>query len=77
LLAVCLLWAIKMHSLPTWFSLYSAFSALVSIVALVLMLRALKANINLGLYQRINYGVLAAWVVVLSVMLLKEYVCSV
>jgi|SRR6187431_1150244 len=72
LLAVCLLWAIKMHSLPTWFSLYSAFSALASIVALVLMLRALKTNINLGLYQRINYGVLAAWVVVLSVMLLKE-----
>lgn len=71
LLAVCLLWAVKLHSLPAWFSLYSASSALVSIVALVLMLRALKTNINLGLYQRINYGVLAAWVVVLSVMLLK------
>lgn len=72
LLAACLLWGIKIHSLPTWFSLYSAFSALVSIAALVLMLRALKTNINLGLYQRINYGVLAAWVAVLSVLLLKK-----
>lgn len=72
LLAVCLLWAIKTHNLPTWFSLYSAFSALVSIVALVFMLRAMKTNINLGLYQRINYGVLAAWVAVLSMMLLNK-----
>lgn len=70
LLIACLLWTIKTHSLPTWFSLYSAFSALVSVVTLVLMLRALKTNINLGLYQRINYGVLAAWVMVLSVMLI-------
>lgn len=70
LLATCLLWTIKTHSLPTWFSLYSAFTALVSVIALVLMLRALKTNINLGLYQRINYGVLAIWVTVLSVMLI-------
>lgn len=69
LLVACLLWTIKTHSLPTWFLLYSALSALVSVVALVLMLRALKTNVNLGLYQRINYGVLAAWVMVLSVML--------
>jgi hypothetical membrane protein len=67
LLAACLLWAIKTHSLPTWLSLYSAFSALVSVVTLVLMLRALKTNVNLGLYQRINYGVLAVWVAVLSI----------
>lgn len=70
LLGACLLWAIKIHNLPAWFSLYSAVSALISVVALVLMLRALKTNINLGLYQRINYGVLAVWVVVLSVMLI-------
>lgn len=70
LLIACLLWAIKIHSLPRWFSLYSAFSALISVVTLVLMLRALKTNVNLGLYQRINYGVLAAWVMVLSVMLI-------
>ncbi|MDO8343612.1 MAG: DUF998 domain-containing protein [Cellvibrio sp.] len=70
LLIACLLWSIKMHGLPTWFSLYSAFSVLVSVVALVLMLRALKTNINLGLYQRINYGVLAAWVMVLSVLMI-------
>ncbi|MDZ4263343.1 MAG: DUF998 domain-containing protein [Pseudomonadota bacterium] len=69
LLIACLLWAFKIHSLPTWFLSYSACSALVSVVALVLMLRALKTNINLGLYQRINYGVLAVWVLVLSVML--------
>lgn len=69
LLFACLLWAIKIHNLPEWFSLYSAFGALVSVVALVFMLRALKTNINLGLYQRINYGVLAVWVMVLSVML--------
>jgi hypothetical membrane protein len=70
LLVACLLWVIKIHNLPEWFSLYSAVSAIVSVVALVLMLRALKTNINLGLYQRINYGVLAAWVMVLSVMLM-------
>jgi len=70
LLVACLLWAIKIHNLPAWFSLYSAISAVVSIFALVLMLRALKTNIDLGLYQRINYGVLAAWVMVLSVMLM-------
>lgn len=70
LLVACLLWSIKTHNLPVWFSLYSAVSALISVVALVLMLRALKTNINLGLYQRINYGVLAVWVVVLSVMLI-------
>jgi hypothetical membrane protein len=72
LLATCLLWAIKIHGLSAWFSLYSALSALVSIVTLVLMLRALKTNINLGLYQRINYGVLAAWVMVLSVILINK-----
>lgn len=69
LLFACLLWAIKSHQLPHWFSLYSGFSALVSMVALVFMLRALKTNINLGLYQRINYGVLAVWVVVLGICL--------
>lgn len=72
LLVACLLWTIKTHRLPTWFSLYSALSALISIVALLLILRALKTNINLGLYQRINYGVLAAWVMVLSVMLIID-----
>ena|SRR5688572_16812891 len=71
LLIACLLWAIKTHSLPEWFSLYSAVSAVISVIALVLMLRALKTNINLGFYQRINYGVLAVWVVVLSVMLME------
>lgn len=70
LLLACLLWAIKIHNLPGWFSLYSALSALISVVALVLMLRALKTNIHLGLYQRVNYGVLAAWVMVLSTMLI-------
>jgi hypothetical membrane protein len=69
LLFACLLWAIKIHNLPGWFSLYSALSALISVVALVMMLRALKTNINLGLYQRINYGVLAAWVMVLGICL--------
>jgi hypothetical protein len=72
LLATCLLWTIKIHNLPAWFSLYSAVSAVISVVALVLMLRAIKTNINLGLYQRINYGVLAVWVVVLSLMLMKN-----
>lgn len=71
LLVACLLWAIKTHSLPEWFSLYSAISAVISVIALMLMLRALKTNIDLGLYQRINYGVLAVWVVVLSVMLME------
>ncbi|HCS65389.1 MAG TPA: DUF998 domain-containing protein [Cellvibrio sp.] len=70
LLIACLLWAIKIHNLPEWFSLYSAVTAVISVIALVFMLRALKTNINLGLYQRINYGVLAAWVMVLNVMLI-------
>lgn len=72
LLIACLLWGIKTHNLPVWFSLYSVFSAGVSIVTLVLVARAFKTNINPGLYQRINYGVLAAWVVVLSFMLLRQ-----
>lgn len=67
LLVACLLWVIKIHHLPEWFSLYSAVSAVISVIALVLMLRALKTNINLGLYQRINYGMLAAWVMVLAI----------
>lgn len=70
LLTACLLWVIKIHNLPEWFSLYSAVTAVISVIALVFMLRALKTNTNLGLYQRINYGVLAAWVMVLSVMLI-------
>ena len=69
LLVTCLLWVFKTHHLPQWFSLYSALSALISVVTLVMMLRALKTNINLGLYQRINYGVLAVWVMVLGICL--------
>lgn len=72
LLFACLLWAIKSHQLPHWFSLYSLATTVVSVATLVLMLRALKTNINLGLYQRINYGVLAAWVAGLSAMLIIE-----
>ncbi len=70
LLVACLLWVIKQHNLHQWFTLYSAASAAISVITLVLMLRALKTNINLGLYQRINYGVLAVWVMVLSVILI-------
>lgn len=70
LLAACLLWVSKNDNLSAWFSLFSAFSAVVSVIALVLMLRALKTNLDLGLYQRINYGVLAVWVMVLGVMLI-------
>ena len=69
LLVACLLWVFKAHHLPTWFSLYSALSAIVSVIALVFMLQAMKTYINLGLYQRINYGVLAVWVMVLSALL--------
>ncbi|WP_062062208.1 DUF998 domain-containing protein [Cellvibrio sp. OA-2007] len=71
LLAACLLWVIRQHDLPQWFTFYSAASAAISVVTLVLMLRALKTNINVGLYQRINYGALAAWVMVMSVMLMS------
>ena len=72
LLVASLLWLVKTHHLPQWFTLYSAVSAAISVVALVLMLRALKTNSNLGLYQRINYGVLAVWVMVLSLVLLQS-----
>jgi hypothetical protein len=69
LLVACLLWVIKKHNLHQWFTLYSAVSAAISVITLVLMLRALKTNINVGLYQRINYGVLAAWVMVLAIII--------
>ena len=69
LLVACLLWVIKQHNLHQWFTLYSAVSAAISVITLVLMLRALKTNINVGLYQRINYGVLAAWVMVLAIII--------
>ena len=72
LLIACMLWIFSSYEIANWFRWYSALSVLVSVVSLVFMVRAFNTNINLGLHQRINYGVLALWVMVLSVQLLLE-----
>jgi hypothetical membrane protein len=68
LLAACVLW-IFIESTPRWFGVYSLLSALGSVVSLSYMVSSLKTGRNLGLHQRISYGVLALWSAVLSVLL--------
>lgn len=49
-----------------WFASFSWVCLIIFAVYLYLMVKNLKTEHNLGLYQRISYGALAFWVVVLS-----------
>lgn len=48
------------------FRIYSLLSAAASIVSLGFMVRSLKTGLNMGLHQRVSYGILAVWCVALS-----------
>lgn len=73
LLIACGIWIFSSYEVAAWFRWYSAVSALVSVISLIFMVRAFKTNINVGLHQRINYAVLALWVLVLSVLLMQVF----
>lgn len=69
LLAACILGALPIAVAPDWFKWYSLASAVVSIVFLLYMIRAMDGGPKLGLYQRLSYGILAAWSAVLAAVL--------
>lgn len=58
-------WGINAAS-SIWFASFSWLCLIIFLVYFYLMVRNLKTEYNLGLYQRISYGALAVWVVVLS-----------
>jgi uncharacterized membrane protein len=58
-------WGISAAS-SIWFASFSWLCLSVFVIYFCLMVRNLKSGHNLGLYQRISYGALAFWVVVLS-----------
>lgn len=70
LLAACIVWALPSTVAPYWFRWYSLGSAVVSIVFVYYMARALNGGRNIGLYQRLSYGILASWSAVFSAVLI-------
>lgn len=59
-------WGISAAS-SIWFSIFSWICLSVFVIYFCLMIRNLKSEHNLGLYQRISYGALAVWSAALSV----------
>jgi hypothetical membrane protein len=71
LLVACLFWVQPSSVAPDWFRLYSLASAVASVIFTFYMVRAMKGSgSKLGLYQRLSYGILAAWSATLAVVLL-------
>jgi hypothetical membrane protein len=65
LIILAVWWGVSATS-PVWFAAFSWLCLLIFSVYFYFMVRNLKSENNLGLYQRISYGALAFWVVVLS-----------
>lgn len=61
LLVACILWVQPSAIAPDWFRWYSLISAAGSVILVAYMARAMNDGLNLGLYQRLSYGILAAW----------------
>jgi hypothetical protein len=67
--SACALWIFIDTPWGAAFRIYSLASAFASIVALGFMARSLRTGRDMGLYQRVSYGILAAWSAVLAVLL--------
>lgn len=65
----CLSWTFIDTPSMEGFRFYSFASAIVSIVVLGFMARSLKTGRDLGLHQRVSYGILGLWCAVLSILL--------
>lgn len=70
LLAACVLWALPNSIAPGWFRWYSFASAVASLALVFYMFRAMNGGSKLGLYQRLSYGLLAAWSAALAVIVI-------
>lgn len=66
LLVACFLWLLAPDKIPGWFWWFTLVALVVSIAFLLFMIKALKTEHYLGLYQRLSYGPLASWCAVLS-----------
>lgn len=71
LLFACVLWVFIGAPATPALRIYSLASAIVSCVSLACMARGFKTGRDVGLHQRISYGVLALWCAVLSVWLYR------
>lgn len=59
-----------------WFGWFSLACTIVAMALLPLMAGAVESGEGFGLYQRLNYGSQALWVLVFSVVLLRQKVSS-
>ena len=59
-----------------WFGWFSLVCSLIAVALLPLMAGAVESGVGFGLYQRLNYGSQALWVLVFSVVLLRLKVTS-
>ncbi|BFM06932.1 DUF998 domain-containing protein [Halioxenophilus aromaticivorans] len=67
------IWSFSEISLSAWFRWLSVVCLFVSIIFLVLMVRAMKQDKYVGLYQRISVGALVLWVAILNGVLLGSH----
>ena len=73
LLVAAGIWSFSDISLSAWFRWLSAVCLSASIIFLVLMVRAMKQDKYVGLYQRISVGALVLWVAILNGVLLGSH----
>lgn len=66
----CVLWIFIDTPAGLAFRVYSLLSAGVSMVSLGFMARSLKTGRDMGLHQRVSYGIIAVWCAALGLLLL-------
>jgi len=59
-----------------WFEWFSLICSIVAIALLPLMAGAVESGVGFGLFQRLNYGSQALWILVFSIVLLRRNVHS-
>lgn len=65
----CVLWIFIDTPAGQVFRVYSLLSAMASIASLGFMVRSLRSGRNMGLHQRVSYGILAVWCTALALLL--------
>lgn len=71
--SACVLWIFVGTPAGMAFRTYSLVSAVASMVSLGFMARSLRTGRDMGLHQRISYGILAVWSAVLALLLSGDF----
>jgi uncharacterized membrane protein len=69
----CVLWIFIDPPPGAGFRIYSLVSAAASVASLGYMVRSLRSGRDLGLHQRISYGILALWCAILALLLADNF----